>query len=421
VTEKRNPLGIVAAVVAALAAVGVAAALLIGGGDVGSGGTATSSATTIAQPGMGKLNHRTRSRLAPEGRRVDLAAPTFSNPTEITNPLFPISNLDSALLLGKLRGKPWRAETTLLPETKIVDWNGQAIEARQSQFVAYLDGRIFEVAVDLYAQADDGSVWYLGEDAFTYGHGRVADTEGTWVAGVQGPAALIMPAHPEVGDVYRTENVPGLVFEQVTVKKVGEAVNGPTGPVQGAMIGQELHMDEQRLEDKTFAPGYGEFFSGGGRTYEATALAMPVYAASGSTPVEIQRLAAGARSVFDAVEARDWRSASATIGEMKAALVALRADSPKRLYTQMNSAVDSVGAALRTRQSRQSSSAALDLAQAGLDLQLPYRTAIEANRSRFDLWTRELRVDSAAGDAAAVRGDLATLKWIRDRIALGQR
>jgi hypothetical protein len=29
------------------------------------------------------------------------------------------------------------------------------------------------------------------------------------------------------------------------------------------MVAQELHMDEARLEDKYFAPGYGEFFSGG--------------------------------------------------------------------------------------------------------------------------------------------------------------
>src|SRR4249920_300941 len=173
----------------------------------------------IPQPSMDALNQRTLGRLAPETRRVDLVAPSFPDPTTITNPLFPIGELQSALLLGKLYGKPWRAETNLLPGTKIVEWNGQQIETLRSQFVAYLNGRIFEVAVDLYAQADDGSVWYFGEDAYTYEHGRVVDTEGTWLAGVNGPPAMIMPGDPQVGDVYRTENIPGLVFEQVTVKK----------------------------------------------------------------------------------------------------------------------------------------------------------------------------------------------------------
>ena len=149
-------------------------------------------------------------------------------------------------------------------------------EGLYTSFVAYLNGRIFEVAVDLYAQADDGSVWYFGEDAFTYKHGGVADTEGTWLAGVTGPPAMIMPGHPQVGEVYRTENIPGLVFEQVTVKKVGVTVDGPVGSISGAMVGQELHMDEVRLEDKVFAPGYGEFFSGSGPTFEANALAVPI-------------------------------------------------------------------------------------------------------------------------------------------------
>ena len=58
-----------------------------------------------------------------------------------------------------------------------------------------------EVAYDLYAQADDGSVWYFGEDVFNFADGAIVDTHGTWIAGVDGPAAMIMPADPQVGDV----------------------------------------------------------------------------------------------------------------------------------------------------------------------------------------------------------------------------
>src|SRR5262249_14842005 len=50
---------------------------------------------------------------APLDRRVDLAPPSFSNPTSITNPLFPISDLRSVVLLGHVDGKPFRTETTL--------------------------------------------------------------------------------------------------------------------------------------------------------------------------------------------------------------------------------------------------------------------------------------------------------------------
>ncbi len=52
---------------------------------------------------------------APESDRIDIEPPTFSNPTEITNPLFPISELESAVLLGVVDDLPFRSETTLLP------------------------------------------------------------------------------------------------------------------------------------------------------------------------------------------------------------------------------------------------------------------------------------------------------------------
>jgi hypothetical protein len=95
---------------------------------------------------------------APEGKRVDLTEPSFSHPTEITNPLFPISRLRSVVLLGHVEGKPFRTETTLLPGTRTVAWNGEHIPVLISQYAAYRGGRLEEVALDRYAQADDGSV-----------------------------------------------------------------------------------------------------------------------------------------------------------------------------------------------------------------------------------------------------------------------
>jgi hypothetical protein len=60
--------------------------------------------------------------------------------------------------------------------------------------------------------------------------------------------------------------------------------------------------------------------------------------------------------------------------------------------------------------------AAIDASQWSLDLKLRYRPPAEIDRARFDLWAARLTVDAAAGDAAAVNGDLFTLDYIRDRI-----
>jgi hypothetical protein len=407
----------------------VVAALVTSGctGHSGSGAapsTATSAATgpssprTIPQPPLGKLSKLTRRRLAPDSERVDLVVPSFSHSTKVTNPLFPISTLN-AVILGEVDGEPLKIETTLLPQTKTVQWSGQQIEALQSQFCAYLKGRLAEVAVDLYAQADDGSVWYFGEDVVDYDRGVAATTEGTWRVGLDGPAAMIMPAHPKVGDVYRTENIPGVAFEQVTVKRVGVTVNGPSGPIKGAMVGQELHQDETALEPKTFAPGHGEWFSGGGHDFEANALAVPADALAASTPAELTLLSSGADHVLDTARSKDWTAASATVKSMTSAWDTFRAgEVPQRLGAQLRQALHALTAAVGGRNSQTAAQAALGVANATLDLQLRYRPPVEVNQARFELWARQLLVDAAAKNPAAVHGDVTTLAWIRDRIAL---
>ena len=236
------------------------------------------TAAQMAASGLGRLP------VAPLNRRVDLVAPPFSNPTNVTNPLFPISHLHSVVLNGRVDGKAFRTETTLLDDTRIIEWApGQCVKTLVSQYVAYLDGRIQEVALDYYAQADDGSVWYFGEDVFNYEDGVIADTSGTWLAGKEGPAAMIMPARPKLGDVSRPENIAGLVWEEVAVKTIGKTVSGPFGPVRGAMVGRELH-DDGSFSDKVFAPGYGEFYTAHEGDVEALAVAVPTDARSGPVP-----------------------------------------------------------------------------------------------------------------------------------------
>jgi hypothetical protein len=376
--------------------------------------TSTIESTCGTETGLG---------CAPASELVDLAEPSFLDPTNVTNPLFPISQLHSALLLGNIDGHLFRTETTLLPETKTIDLNGQQVEALVSQYVAYLDGRIHEVALDWYAQADDGSVWYLGEEVFNYEDGVIADTEGTWLAGKDGPAAMIMPADPQVGDVYRPENSPGIVYEEVTVKSIGETVDGPHGPVEGAIVTEELHMDGSH-ENKIFAPGYGEFLTGVGGDLEALALAVSTDALSGPPPAELETLFSGAADIFDAAESEDWDAASATLEAMTAAWATYQAsgDVPELLDAQMNRALDALAGdalipAVNNRNVAGTRKAAIDVAQASLDLQLRHRPPAEIDLARFGLWVQQVLVDAAGDEPGPVLGDVTTLEWIWDRFA----
>jgi hypothetical protein len=363
---------------------------------------------------------------APDSQRVDLVEPTFSVPTTVDNPLFPISDLHSAILLGNDEGNPLRIETVLLPEPKVVDVGGEKVETLVSQFVSYLDGRIHEVALDWYAQDDAGNVWYFGEDVFNYEDGVVADTDGTWIAGEDGPPGMIMPVDPEVGQAYRPENIPALVFEEVTVKTLDLTVDGPRGPVTGAMVGTENHLLEGNYEDKTFAPGYGEFTSGVGANLEALALAVPTDAQPGGVPPELEAISQGATAVFGAADSGDWEAATQSLDAMTAAWEAHRATGtvPPLLDVQMGQALDALRGnalmpAVDDRNREGARNAALDVGMAALDLELQYRPPAEVDLGRFAVWANQLAVDSASDEAdpGQVAGDVSSLEWIWDRIA----
>ncbi len=356
-------------------------------------------------------------QLFPRSDRVDLESPEFSNPGSVTNALFPISDLHSAVLLGTVDGEPFRTETTLLSYTQTIRVGDEEIDVLVSQYMATLDGRIEEVALDWYGQADDGSVWYFGEDVFNYENGLLADTDGTWVTCEDGPAAMIMPANPQVDDVYRPENAYPLVFEEVIVKSIGQTVNGPTGPVAGAIIVEELHMDGTR-EDKTFAPGYGEFFTGSGGDVEAMALAVPTDALAGLPPANLVSISDGAYSVFDDAHAGDWNGAASTFNSMDNAWNAYAAGGvPPLLETQMDDALSNLDDAITANDEEAARHAALDVALAASDFELRYRPREEIDYIRLDLWARRLQVDTEADDADGIASDVTILEWVWDRLA----
>ena len=364
--------------------------------------------------------------LAPDSERVDLETPTFSDPTKVDNPLFPISNLHSAVLLGNNEGQPIRIETTLMNEPKTIEVDGESIETLVSQFVAYEDGRIHEVATDWYAQGDDGAVYYLGEDVFNYEDGVVADTDGTWIAGDEAPIAMIMPADPQPGDVFRPENIAGELMEEVTIEQVDVTVDGPYGPIDGAIIGSENHTLEGVYENKWFAPGYGEFFSGVGDSLEGLAIGIPTGALDGPVPGELTALLDEAIAVFDAAADADWQAARRALDRAQAAWSSHldKAEVPRMLGVQMDRALgdlagDAMVPAVDDRNSEGARNAALDVALASIDLQIPFRTQEETDRNRFQVWTRQLVADSQRIEFVPgfTAGDVTTLEWIWQRFA----
>lgn len=229
---------------------------------------------------------------------------------------------------------------------------------------------------------------------------------------------MIMPGHPKVGEAFRTENIPGLVFEEVTVKTISETVLGPSGSVQGAMVGEELH-DDGKVSDKVFAPGYGEFRTSDADGVEAMALAVPIDALDGPPPAALESLSNAADDAFGAARSHAWKGVSTGVEAAAQAWGAyLNAGRvPARLRPPMSRALAELRTAVKARDEEKAATAAIDLAQAALDLQLVYRPPDEIDLARFELWARQTVVDSAAERLGAVSGDVASLEWTRDRFA----
>lgn len=346
------------------------------------------------------------------GNAVDTERPTFSNPTQVTNPLFPTSETAQLIQLGTEGDVEVRIEVTLLPSTRTIEWDGAQVEVVEALYAAYDDRRLVEVTLDFFAQADDGSVWYFGEEVDNYSGGVVSDHGGAWLAGRDGPPGMIMPADPQVGDVFRPENIPGLVFEEDIVLSTGETVDGPRGPVEGA-IRVEEHLMEGTSEQKIWAPGYGEFHIEAGSEVVTVAVAVPIDASPDPAPEALVTLRDQARALFDAAAGEDDDAMAAAHDTIEAAWSELEgSDIPPLLAEQLGRAVE----ASATDDAAEAQQAAADVFGAVLDVELLHEDVDAIDRERLEWWARQLIVDAAASDEAGVGSDVAILQAIRRRL-----
>ena len=119
------------------------------------------------------------------------------------------------------------------------------------------NGELSEVAMDYFAQADDGTVLYLGEDVDEYKDGKISGHTGAWMFGkdTQIPGVL-MPGHPKVGEVFKSEDVSKDIHEVDEVMALAESVTVPAGTYLKCLKLKETLADGE-IEYKYFAPGVG--------------------------------------------------------------------------------------------------------------------------------------------------------------------
>lgn len=124
----------------------------------------------------------------------------------------------------------------------------------------YLSGTLEERTLDYYAQDNDGTVWYFGEDtAELRPNGEIRSTEGTWLAGRNGAeAGIFMPADPQVGKGFRQEYYKGHAEDHFRTLSLSEQVRTPGASSSGAMLTEEwTPLEPNVIDHKYYVRGIG--------------------------------------------------------------------------------------------------------------------------------------------------------------------
>jgi len=347
--------------------------------------------------------------------------PPFTNPTDITNPYYPVSNTKHAITLGVADGDEFRSEVTLLPGTRTITWAGGVTQTRISQYVAYKAGDLVEVAYDFFAQADNGDLYYFGEDVFNYVDGVVDNTEGSWLAGRDGaPPGLIMPANPVVGQVFRPENFFPVVFEEDTVVSLMQPARTPLGPINNGLLIHELLLDGTE-ELKIYALGFGQVE--GSETGASSHLVLfdSINAPFGRVPSALDSIESLAEEVLDMVP--DWRrvrnrAIMITHRWSRYRPQAIAAGAPPEFVTAMRRLVRQLNTASLAQDEAATNEAANDMRSAAVDLMNFYNPRVPGDIKRLQVLEQELMGNVRAGDwteAMISHAKAADAVWARLR------
>jgi hypothetical protein len=124
----------------------------------------------------------------------------------------------------------------------------------------FSDGEIVEKEIAFFAQANDGSVWYLGEYPEAYEDGELVEAP-AWIAGLDdAQAGIAMRANPQVGaPSYSQGWAPSIDWtDRARVYKMGEETCVPVDCFRDVLVMDEYSAGEPGFKLKYYARGVGQ-------------------------------------------------------------------------------------------------------------------------------------------------------------------
>lgn len=203
-----------------------------------------------------------------EGHHPDFGedfADSFVDPLEIGNSVQPNP------YLPLIPGTEWVYEAEDETVTVVVTRKTKLIEGITCVVVNDVvaeDGVVLEDTDDWFAQDISGNVWYCGEIAENFElfdgddpqEPELVDMEGSWKSGREGAkAGILIPAEPEIGEVFRSEILLGEAEDAVEVLSLTGSETSPAAScTETCLVTLDYSpLDPGAEENKYYAPGIG--------------------------------------------------------------------------------------------------------------------------------------------------------------------
>jgi hypothetical protein len=172
---------------------------------------------------------------------------------QINNPYFPLK--PGTTFIYKSADGSEVVRTSVMHQTKQV----LGVTCIVVQDRSFIDGKLEERTLDYFAQDKQGNVWYFGEDAKNFDKGHFLNTDGSWLAGVNGASpGIVMEAAPRVGDRYSQENAPGIAEDGAKVISNDSGAQVPFGSFHHVLVTAETTpLEPGFLERKFYVKGVG--------------------------------------------------------------------------------------------------------------------------------------------------------------------
>src|SRR3989338_2375129 len=152
--------------------------------------------------------------------------------TDINNPYFPYP----AGKVSVLEDEKGKVQISSLDLTETV----AGVETRVIEEKEWEDGNLTEISRNFFAQTQDGTVCYFGEDVDIYENGQITAHDGAWRAGEgDNKPGIMMPANPIVGQSYEQEIAPGVAEDKAKHEAFEKSFTTPAGIFNDVLLVKE--------------------------------------------------------------------------------------------------------------------------------------------------------------------------------------